>query len=256
MENDVVFLGDCFEYMQTLPDNSVDAVVTDPPYFIENLKIDMKDATLRSLSKNNIFYDEFDHFKDLDDFKSFMSRLLDNYQRVLREKGQVYLFCSYQHMDWLLQMIKFKGFRFYKPLIWYKPDMMGVFPNQYGCNYEVILWFRKRGDKGEVKFRIGSRQRDVFKCNSTLNSYRKECGYHPTPKPLSVITQLIKNCTDEGDVVLDTFMGSGTTAVACKNIKRHFLGSEKNKDYYDIITKRLSQKNINFFEEGITCQSR
>jgi len=60
----------------------------------------------------------------------------------------------------------------------------------------------------------------------------------------------------EGDVVLDTFMGSGTTAVACKNIKRHFLGSEKNKDYYDIITKRLSQKNINFFEEGITCQSR
>jgi site-specific DNA-methyltransferase (adenine-specific) len=105
---------------------------------------------------------------------------------------------------------------------------MGVFPNQYGCNYEVVMWFRNDGRFGEVKLNIGCKQRDVFTCNSTNIKYRRECGFHPTCKPVNIIRQLVKNCTDESDLVCDCFMGSGTTAVACKELKRNFIGCELN----------------------------
>ena len=154
------------------------------------------------------------------------------------------MFFNYHHLHWVRIMIDSLGFRFYKYLIWYKPDTMGVFPNQYGCNYEVILWFRNDGTGGPVKLNIGCSQRDVFMHNSTNNSYREECGYHPTCKPINIIRQLVKNATDEGDLVLDPFMGSGTTAVACKNLKRQFIGFERAAEYCRVIEKRLGQEQL------------
>ena len=245
IELNKIHLMDCLDGMKLMDDNSVDLIVTDPPYFIENLKVDMKDQTIRGSSKNNIFHNEFDHFKDLDAFKEFMFSVLKEFDRVLRPKGQVYMFISYHHLDWFLSYLK-ANFRFYKPIIWYKPDTMGVFPNQYGCNYEVVLWFRttKKSDKHKFVNHIGCGQRDVFTFNSTNINYRTECGFHPTPKPLPLITQFILNGSNEGDIILDAFMGSGTTAVACKNHNRNFVGFEMNPDYLKICETRLAQKNI------------
>ena len=239
-----VYQMDCLKGMKDIDDNSVDLIVTDPPYYIENLKEDMREQTIRQSSRNNIFFNKFDHFKDKNDYVVFIRGLLKEFMRILKPKAQVYMFFSYHHLDWGIQSIKNNGFKFYKPLIWYKPDTMGVFPNQYGCNYEPILWFRKEGDEGKVKLHIGCGQRDVFTVNSTLNTYRKECGYHPTPKPIKIIRQLILNGSDEGDLILDPFMGSGTTAVAAKQTNRNFLGFEKEGDYLKTTYRRLSQEGL------------
>lgn len=245
MEINKIHLMDCLEGMKQMDDNSVDLIVTDPPYFIENLKTDLSEQSIRGSSKNSIFFNEFDHFKDLDAFKSFMFEVLGQFDRILRPKGQVYMFISYHHIEWFVAYIK-EHFRFYKPLIWYKPDTMGVFPNQYGCNYEVILWFRttKKGDKHKFINHIGNSQKDVFTFYSTNNAYRKEAGYHPTPKPIQLIRQFVLNSSNEGSLVLDAFMGSGTTAVACKQTGRNFIGFETNPSYVDICNKRLAQKNM------------
>jgi DNA modification methylase len=252
LEDNRVHKLDCLEGMKLMADNSVDLIVTDPPYFIEALKENLKEATIRGSSRNSIFYNEFDHFKDLEDYQAFISKVLVEFQRILKDKAQVYMFFSYHHLDWAIRKIKDMGFRYYKPIIWYKPDIMGVFPNQYGCNYEVILWFRKKGDTGEVKLNIGNAQRDVFKINSTTISYRKECGFHPTPKPFAIIKQFIKNGSNEGDLVCDPFMGSGTTAVAAKFSQRRYIGFEINAEYIKICEKRLAQMPLFSFMEGET----
>jgi DNA modification methylase len=243
---------DCLEGMEQIDDKSIDLIVTDPPYYIENLREDLKEQSIRQSSKNSIFHAEWDSsFKDIDEYKYFILKVLKEFKRILKPKGQVYMFFSYHHIHWARDTIESLNFRFYKPLIWFKPDTMGVFPNQYGCNYEVVLWFRNDEKGGEVKLNIGCGQRDVFVTNSTNIKYRKECGFHPTPKPINIIRRLVKNGSDEGDLVLDCFMGSGTTAVACKNTKRNFIGFETNLGYIDIATKRMSQETlINFFENG------
>lgn len=142
-------------------------------------------------------------------------------------------------------MIKELGFKFYKPLIWYKPDTMGVFPRQYGCNYEVVLWFRNETKKnGKVKLNMGCGQRDVFQANSTGIKGRKEAGFHPTPKPLNIIRKLVENGSDVGDLILDCFMGSGTTAVVCKQSNRNFIGFELDQKWIDVSNKRLSQDSL------------
>jgi DNA modification methylase len=182
LEINKIYNMDCIEGIKLIDDNSVDLIVTDPPYFIENLKTNLKESTLRKSSKNNIFFNEFDHFKDLNEFKLFIENVLKEFERVLKPMKQCYMFVSYHHLDWVIGLIKSLNFRYYKPLIWYKPDTMGVFPNQYGCNYEVILWFRKKGS-GDYVNNIGCSQRDVFNIISTKNSDRKDAGYHPTPKP-------------------------------------------------------------------------
>lgn len=245
LEENKIHQMNCLEGMRLLPEGSVDLIVTDPPYFIENLKENMKAETIRRSSKNNIFHATWDSdFDGLEGYKAFMRQVLGEFKRVLKDKGQVYMFFSYHHVDWIVSLIKEMDFRYYKFLIWYKPDTMGVFPNQYGCNYELILWFRKKGENGKFKNHIGVTQRDVMTHNSTMNTERKDGGYHPTVKPRALVRQLIKNGSDEGDLVLDAFMGSGTTAVACKQTKRRFIGFEINPAYIDISEKRLSQDNL------------
>lgn len=245
LEFNKIYCMDCFEGLKQIDDNSINAIITDPPYYIQALKEDLKVESLRKSSKNNIFHADWDSiWKNKDEFLDWMYRLLTEYNRILKPKSQVYMFMSYHHVPDLILYIR-KHFKFYKPLIWYKPDTMGVFPNQYGCNYEMILWFRKDdGQDGTFINHIGCGQRDVFVKNSTLNSYRKECGYHPTPKPIGIIRRLIKNCTNEGDLVLDSFLGSGTVAVACKQIKRNFIGFEINSEYIKTSNKRLCQNTL------------
>lgn len=255
MEVNRVFCRDCLEGMREMPDSCVDLVVTDPPYYISALKEDLSAETLRK--SGSIFCASWDNFDSLEGYKGFISDVLDELGRVLKPKAQVYMFFSYHHIHWGREMIERKGFKFYKFLIWYKSDTMGVFPNQYGCNYEPILWFRKQGDEGRVKLNIGCSQRDVFDVPTTRISDRVDAGFHPTCKPKKIIRQLIINGSDFGDLVLDPFMGSGTTAVCCKETGRDFVGFEKNPDYCLIIEKRLKQENLlstlEVFDEKKEC---
>lgn len=243
LEINKIYNMDCLKGMKDIPDSSIDLIVTDPPYFIENLTDNLKSQTIRKSSKNAIFFADWDsNFDGLEGYKAFMKDVLLEFKRIMKDKSQCYMFFSYHHVDWIITMIKELDFRYYKFLIWYKPDTMGVFPNQYGCNYELILWFRKKGKSGDVKNHIGVTQRDVFTYYSTANNERKDGGYHPTVKPRPLIRQLIKNSSDVGDLVFDAFMGSGTTAVASKQTGRNFIGFELNPAYIEIAEKRLKQE--------------
>lgn len=247
MDTNIIYNEECLQGLKRLPDNSVDAIIIDPPYYIQQLqkKITPSSNSVRQSSKNAIFHHEFDHFESIDHYKEFMFDVLRECNRIIKPKGQFYMFFSFHHIYWMIEFLH-REFRFYKQLIWYKPDVMGLFPNQYGSNYEPILWFRTLKNDAEYTYKnnIGNSQRDVFTFYSTNINDRKDAGFHPTPKPKALIRQLIKNCSNEGDIVLDCFMGSGTTAVACKETNRQFIGFERDPEFYAICMKRLQQTTL------------
>lgn len=121
-------------------------------------------------------------------------------------------------------------------LVWNKTNAMPLFNNKYMTDKEYCLYFRKGGYCNPQCYEDA---KTVFYL--PINSKDKKKWIHPTIKPLSIIRTLIRNSSKEGDLVLDCFLGSGTTAVASILEKRNYIGIELNKKYYDISIQRINE---------------
>ena len=211
--------GDCLELMKDVPDNSVDLIVSDPPYFL-------------GMTHNGQKGD----FNDLAICRPFYANLFKEYDRVLKTNGRVYFFT-----DW-------RAYAFYYPLlsesipvrnliVWDKKSGAG---NQYNFSHEFIIYATKKP--------INQGGSNVWRETAFSSGAKKTNGekVHPTQKPVELMERIITDATNEGDVVLDCFMGSGTTGVACVNTKRKFIGMELQEKYFNIAKKRI------FNNEGVT----
>lgn len=121
-------------------------------------------------------------------------------------------------------------------LTWHKTNPVPTCNNKYLSDTEYLLYFRKGG----VKL-YGSYATKKKYYVSPTNKADKEKYKHPTIKPLNIIENLIINSSQEGDTVLDCFMGSGTTGVACKNLNRNFIGIELDEQYFEIAKERINE---------------
>ena len=123
-------------------------------------------------------------------------------------------------------------------LCWHKTNALPTYKNKYLTDTEYYLYFRKGGycDLSATDERYENAKTFYI---SPLNQKDKKQYKHPTIKPLDLIEKFIKNSSHKGDIVLDCFMGSGTTGVACKKLERDFIGIEINKDYYEIAKNRI-----------------
>lgn len=227
MELNRIINDDCLNVLKKIESESIDLVVTDPPYLIKNTKAGGKSEFAKSIQKMN---DEIkqNNLTDGVDLK-FCEELI----RVCK-KPNIYIFCNKaQIMDYLDFFVKEKGCSF-DILIWKKKNAPPTFNNKYLTDKEYCLYFRKGGycqperydDAGTVFF-------------SELNVKDKKRWGHPTIKPLPIIERLIKNSSKEGDLILDPFSGSGTTAIACVRLKRNFICIEKNETFYKKSIERL-----------------
>lgn len=205
--------GDCLELIKKMPDKCIDAVITDPPYFLGMTHNGHKGC-----------------FNDLAICKPFYKTLFNEYKRVTKPDACIYFFC-----DW-------RGCAFYYPifnsvlpaknlLIWEKRARPIL--NNYGFGYEMILF------SGRIKGNVFS---NVITGIKSFNSGAAKTNgekVHPTQKPIELIEKIIIDSINEGDTVLDTFMGSGTTGVACINTGRRFIGYEIDDEYFGIAKNRL-----------------
>ena len=206
IELNKTYLGDCFEIVKNMDANSVDLVITDPPYGM-------------NFQSN---YRKEKHLK-IEGDDSFPLELLNEFFRIAR-KG-VYIFCRW---DNLKELPKPKSC-----LAWVKNNWsMGDLEHEHGRQWEAICFYPQE----EHKFI--KRIPDVIKCNRTGNNL------HPTEKPIDLMRTLIK--ANEGQVILDPFMGSGSTLVACKQLERDYIGIEIEKKYFDIANHRLNQNTLNW----------
>jgi len=215
--------GDCLEEMKNIPDGSVDMVLTDPPYNIA------RDNNFTSMGRAGIDFGEWD--KDADIF-SYIKEV----ERILKKGGSFIVFNGWKNLGDITKEAEKCGLDV-KDLI--RLEKSNPMPRnrdrRYITDFELAVWYVKPKAKW-----IFNRQDEKYQRPKFVHSIDK--GLHPTQKSLGLMENLIKIHTNEGDTILDCFMGSGTTGVACKNLNRNFIGIELDEEYFNIAEARINKK--------------
>lgn len=250
MEIDKIYQGDCLELIKQLPDKSIDCIICDPPY--EVLNKNNKDA-------------QWDRIIPFDE-------LWQQYERVAKDDAAIILFAQGMFTArlmmsnpklWRYNLIWQKGGRcsgflnakkmplrehedivvFYRKQPTYNPQMTKCLPHERNHSRG-----RQQGEQTNRCYGEFGRAEDIITDlkypKSILNFNRPHPQIHPTQKPVALIQYLIKTYSNENDLILDNCVGSGTTAVAAIKEKRHFIGMELNKEYYDIACKRVKEAKM------------
>jgi DNA modification methylase len=214
-------LGDCLEVMRQIPDKSVDLVLTDPPYNIA------RENNFSTMGRAGIDFGEWDKGFDLFSY-------IDQVSRVLKKDGSFVVFNDWRNLGSIADYAEKHGFETKDMIRLEKSNPMPRNRDRrYITDYECAIWFVK--EKAKWTF---NRQDDKYQRPKFVACI--ESGLHPTQKNLSLMENLVKIHSNENNVVLDPFMGSGTTGLACKNLNRHFIGIEQNANYFEIAKGRIN----------------
>jgi len=219
LELDTIYNEDCLDTMKRIPDDSIDLILTDPPYGMDYLSSRRKDK-----------FDKIENDISLEWVKPF----LEESYRVLKDNSHIYLFCNDYAISDFRKALEETGFTPKRTLVWVKNNhTSGDLEGDYANKTEFLLF----AHKGRKKLN-GGRDTNVLKFD------RVAMMEHPTQKPTQMMNYLIEKSTNKGDIIYDPFMGSGTTARACKDLGRKYIGSEISKKYCDIAEKRLRQETL------------
>lgn len=227
LEINKIHLGDCYQLIKEIPDKSVDLVHTDPPYDIVNTKPGGNSSLARSMRNYN---------KELVTANLNINLGIGWCKEIPRIQKEIncYIWCNKaqikQYLDYFVGELKCN----FDILIWNKTNPMPTFHNKYMSDKEYCLYFRKGGFCNPTDFESA---KTVF--NYPLNVKDKNKYGHPTIKPLKIVKTLIKNSTQPGDLVLDCFSGSGTTALASSQLGRNFIAIEIDEKYHSLSIQRL-----------------
>ena len=218
-------MGDALEILRTIPSESIDCVVTDPPYKI----ITGGDSNGKnSIRPKGILKGNIELMRTVPKFSEWLPEIF----RVLKNGTQNYVMVNSCNLLKMANEIEKVGFKIQNFLVWQKNNCT---PSQfYMKNCEYTIFFRK----GKSKYinDIGG-SKTVHSFNNIISN-----KVHPTEKPIGLMEFYINNSTNENEIVLDPFMGSGTTGVACKNLNRKFIGIEMQEDYFNIASERVGEK--------------
>lgn len=219
--------ADCLDILKQLPDKCIDLVLTDPPYLIKNTKAGNKSSFAKSIQNMN------DEIKEAGLVDGVSLEFCEQILRI-QDKINAYIWCNKGQIIDYLNFFVSDNKCSYEILCWQKQNAMPTFNNKYLTDKEYCLYFRKGGYCMPERYEDA---KTIFV--EPINIVDKKQFGHPTIKPLKIFEKLIKNSTKEGELVLDCFSGSGTTAVACHNLNRRFICIEKDPDYWASSVKRL-----------------
>lgn len=221
-----LLFGDCLERMKEIPDASVDLCVSDIPY---KLTGGGKGDGANSKRPKGILSDN----SQLMNVPKFEDWLPDLY-RIMKDGTHIYLMCNFKNLNDLMNKSLAVGFKHINLLVWEKNNCT---PSQFymkNCEYTLLL---RKGSSKYINDIGGSKT--VHKFGNIIGN-----KVHPTEKPTDLMEFYVKNSSNEGDVVLDMFMGSGSTIVAALNTNRKAIGIELNDNYFNIAKDRI-EKSLN-----------
>ena len=235
MELNVIFNESCLEGLKKLPDASVDLIFTDPPYY------QFRAQNVQGLKnhKDVVTEFEFDGFKSEEEYLQFLENVLKECFRVCKPGGAGYLWCGDDFVSFLNRIIERVGFQFRKVIHWHKTNPFPAIYTRkmYSNSMELLIHF----SKGTPKTWNHKPVNEMHNFIETPICMGKERTAHKTQKPLKVCIPYIEISSNEGDVVLDPFLGSGSTAVAAKILKRNFIGFELNEEYCKVALDRIDK---------------
>lgn len=254
MKINTIEMKDVFDYLDGVENNSIDLAIIDPPY--------------------NLNRGDWDKFESLQDFLCFTKSYLIKVVEKLSSSGSLYIFNTARNSAYILIILEKLGMKFRNWIVWYKKDGFSSCKNKYVNNQETVLFFTK-SDKYTFNFNAirepyasteriavaskngilkngkrwfpnpnGKLCSDVWTFTSVrlLNKQRGKTVKqdHPTPKPELMIERMVLASSNEHDIVMDLFSGSGTTAYVAKKLNRNFTGCENDPAYIKIIERRLN----------------
>ena len=222
--------GDCKEVLPYIASGSVDLIVTDPPYSTGSGGKYKPEGTAAGVIHKagwGVSVLKENDGKLFAENSILPREYMAEFYRVLKPDADCYVMCNAKNMEAFLKAGREAGFRLHNILAWKKNTV--IVNRWYGKNIEFTLYFYK------------GRARKIKNLSSTMvfeapNPRKKR---HPTEKPVSLMRHYIENSSSVGDYVLDPFMGSGTTGVACEATGRHFFGIELGRDEFNVAHQRL-----------------
>jgi len=214
-----IYNEDSYKAIKDIPDKSIDCIHVDIPYIIQSGGASDTPLSQRAKRLRNI---------DLKDIKDGIDySILDDFVRIMK-KVNIFIWCSKEQindiMNYFLNIDK-RTINF-EILIWAKDNPTPLTNNTWLPDIEHCLYFREKGVSLNNGYELNKRDKDLFE--------------HPTIKPLNLIKRHIEHVTQPNDIVADFFLGSGTTAVACKEIDRQYIGFEIDKKWFNIAQDRLN----------------
>ena len=234
MGNIKLYHGDCLEIVDKLmkQEVKVDSIITDPPYNISRAN------NFHTMGRAGIDFGEWD--KDFD-----LTSWIATCEPLLKKGGNIVIFNDWKNMSHIVESLENNGFEIKDLIRWKKTNPMPRNRDRrFITDYEVAVWAVKKGSKWTFNRLSDTYERPEIVCGVTSKS-EKINGGHPTQKPIEVMEWLINRLTNEGDFVLDPFMGSGSTGVACMNTNRKFIGVELDENYFNIAKNRIEEAQNN-----------
>jgi site-specific DNA-methyltransferase (adenine-specific) len=250
-----IHLGSCIDLIKSLEDNSVDLIIADPPY---NLKKD--------------FGNKSDVWKEKEDWVEWSKLWIDECLPKLKDTGSIFIYGIHNYLCYLQVYLYEKELNYRRQFIWYYENGFSGFKNSPSANYEPLLWFSKSNiytyhtirepykSTERLKNKIvkngkvwtpnpeGKHGGDVWNIPVLAGkTFAQEKVDHPTQKPLHICDKIIKHFSNEGDLILIPFSGSGSECVSAKKNNRNFVAFELNEKYVEIGNKRLVEVEYNLF---------
>ena len=218
--------GDCLRTLKNIPDESIDLLVTDPPY----------PTTSRGSAGNSggMLQKEINKKGKVFNFNNINCKeYAPEFYRILKDGSHCYIMTNHINLIDMLNTFTNCGFHFIKSLIWNKGNkIMGQY---YMSQFEYILFFRK--GKGKKINNCGTS--DILFVKNIKTKDNNNNNLHDTEKPVELMKILIENSSNENDLIIDPFMGIGTTGIACKELNRNFIGIELDEKYFNIAKERI-----------------
>ncbi len=243
-----VLQGDCIEKMNALPEKSVDLVFADPPY---NMQL-RGDLWRPNMTKVDAVDDDWDQFASFQEYDAFTCAWLSAARRVLKDTGTLFVIGSYHNIYRAGSILMDLGYWMLNDIVWIKhnplPQMKGV----RLCNaHETILWVKKSQQQAKYTFhykalKAGNEDKQMRSdwyfpiCSGGEREMVDGEKAHTTQKPEALLHRIISMSTNPGDLVLDPFCGTGTTAAVAKKLGRNYITIDREAVYVEVAEKRLA----------------
>lgn len=244
-----LYCADCIEKLKEIPDSAFDMIFADPPYLLSNGGISCQNGRVVSVNKGD--WDASQGVKE--DFK-FHKNWLSACKRVLKPNGTLWVSGTYHSIYQCGFAMQLLGYHILNDISWFKPNASPNMSCRYfAASHETLIWARKgKGARHYFNYDLmknGHFPKDFIKKPNTQMrsvwsigtpaSREKIFGKHPTQKPLALLERIILASTKENDLILDPFMGSGTTGVAAVKLGRQFIGIERDSEYFALADRRI-----------------
>jgi site-specific DNA-methyltransferase (adenine-specific) len=250
-----MYQGDCLDLLAQIPESSVDLVFADPPYFLSNGGITCHAGKMVSVHKG-----DWDKSRGPDANHEFNRAWLAAAQRVLKPNGSIWVSGTAHVIHSVGFAMQQLGFKLLNDISWIKPNP----PPNLSCRYfthatETIIWAAK-DSKSRHTFHYklmkeanrGKQMKSVWQDIRPPEKWEKKFGKHPTQKPVALLERILLASTNEGDLVLDPFSGSGTTLLAAFRLRRAALGCELSAEFLTLAVRRLCS-NLVQVDLSFTC---